>query len=95
MTMHVIDSEHDMEQAIEYTIKLTKAIAGKKKLSFAFPSDGFSKIFLTNLAMAFMQEGIPLKNNLEVNIFIPGSGEDWEDDDFYDEDDDDDDLPFD
>ena len=92
--MHVIDSEHDMEQAIDYTVKLTKTIAGKKKLSFAFPSDGFSKIFLTNLAMAFMQEGIPLKNNLEVNIYVPGTG-DWdEDDDLYDEDEEED-LDFD
>ncbi len=71
MTCIIVSSEHDMEEAIKYTVNLTKKIRGKKKLGFSFPSDGMSHIFLNNLALTFIREGISMRQNLELDIFLP------------------------
>ena len=72
MSCYIIDSEHDMERAIKYTIQLTQEVQGAKRVTFSFPSDQLSDIFLTNLALSFVQAGIPLQNDLEVDILVPG-----------------------
>jgi len=71
MTMLMIDSEHDMESAIEYTTELVKNLQGEKVLSFSFPSRALSKIFLNNLAETFHDNRLSPLSGLEINVFIP------------------------
>ena len=71
MTTWIIDSEHDMETAIKYTVKLIHDLQGKKKLGFSFPSKGLSHIFLNNLAWTFHKAQIAPLTGLEIDIYIP------------------------
>lgn len=103
MTCIIVSSEHDMEEAIKYTVHLTKNIRGRKRLGLSFSSNALSHIFLNNLAVTFVQEGLSLRQNLELDIFIPPDNgleiddgdeldmldddDDWDYDSLYDEDD--------
>jgi hypothetical protein len=90
-------NEHDMEKAIDYTVNLAKEIKGDKDLSLSFPSETLSHIFLSNLAVTFIQEGLPIKSNLKLEIIIPNftmdeddmliddDEEDWDYDSLYDD----------
>jgi hypothetical protein len=104
MTCILVTSEHDMDEAIKYTVGLAKNIQGKKRLGLSFPSDGLSHIFLSNLAVSFIEEGLPIKSNLFLDIFIPTAedlkvddgmdsdmieDEEWDYDSLFDEDDED------
>ena len=81
MTMRVIDSEHDMEEAIKYTTELVKTLEGSKKLAFTFPSRGLSGIFLQNLAISFYNNDIPIVNGLSIDVYIPdGMDDDFDED---------------
>ena len=71
MTMLMIDSEHDMEIAIEYTTELVKSLHGEKVISFSFPSKSLSRIFLNNLAETFHEKQMSPLTGLEINVFIP------------------------
>ncbi len=75
MTMMMIDSEHDMEIAIEYTTNLVERMLGTKVLSYSFPSKLLSTIFLENLVDSFHEKQLSPLNGLEINIFIPEEGE--------------------
>ena len=75
MTMLMIDSEHDMEMAIEYTTELVDTLEGDKTLSFSFPSRRLSKIFLDNLAETFHEKQMSPLSGLEINVFIPEGGD--------------------
>jgi len=86
MTMRVIDSEHDMEEAIKYTTELVKNLEGSKKLAFTFPSRGLSGIFLQNLAISFYHNDIPIVNGLSIDVYIPDDDDSDEEDFGYVED---------
>tara|TARA_E500000178_G_C16974333_1_gene732566 strand:- start:473 stop:724 length:252 start_codon:yes stop_codon:yes gene_type:complete len=71
VTIHYIESEHGMDEAIESTVKLAGRIKGKKKLTFGFPSETLSQIFIHNLVASLEEAGLPVQNNLEINIVLP------------------------
>ena len=75
MTMRVIDSEHEMEQAIEYTVNLVKDCSGQKDITFSFPSKQLSEIFLVNLASSLWHNKLAPVKGLNLNVYIPDDGE--------------------
>ena len=79
MTMRLIDSEHEMEEAINYTVNLVRNCGGNKDITFTFPSKEFSRIFLTNLAATFFVQKLAPVKGLHINVFIPEDDLDDED----------------
>ena len=71
MTMRVIDSEHEMELAIEYTVDLVRDCEGQKDITFTFPSKGLSEIFLVNLASSLWYNKLAPVKGLNINVYIP------------------------
>jgi len=71
MTMRVIDNEHEMELAIEYTVNLVRDCEGQKNITFTFPSKGLSEIFLVNLASSLWYNKLAPAKNLNIDVYIP------------------------
>tara|TARA_R110002020_G_scaffold80783_2_gene201272 strand:+ start:284 stop:538 length:255 start_codon:yes stop_codon:yes gene_type:complete len=69
--MRVIDSEHEMELAIEYTVDLVRDCEGQKDITFTFPSKGLSEIFLVNLASSLWYNKLAPVKGLNINVYIP------------------------
>ena len=83
MTMRLIDSEHEMEEAISYTVYLVKNYRGNKYISFTCPSKELSRIVLTDLAATFFVQKLAPVKGLHINVFIPEDGLDDDDEDGF------------
>ena len=69
MTHIVIDSEGDMESGLETATRLAK-IEGSS-LTLEFPSEGFAKMFMENMFVAFIDAKVPKDSNMNLNVMFP------------------------
>jgi hypothetical protein len=74
--IYKINSEGDMEEAVRVFIALAQSKKKRKTISFWFPNEQFSDIFLRAAYTDFSMKNIPPQPNMNINIYIQGSDTD-------------------
>lgn len=70
MSYFGIESESDLEMAIDYAVQIVKRDSPTKILTLAFNNEGMMHIFLENLFKEFHSEGLGKDSGLCLNIQI-------------------------
>tara|TARA_R100000742_G_C4276516_1_gene97655 strand:- start:1524 stop:1751 length:228 start_codon:yes stop_codon:yes gene_type:complete len=67
-----IESEADMDFAIQHTVKVAKSDKlVTKSLTVSFNSEGMMDIFMNNLFTVFEKENIPDDSGLHLHLILP------------------------
>jgi hypothetical protein len=69
MSTLLIESELDMDVAIEYIVDLS-TLDGKKVLTIVFPSTGLHDIFMRNLYDVLESGAAEIPMNIDIEIII-------------------------
>lgn len=73
MTQWMVDSEHSMENVLEYTTRLAGTTEPGKSVTIIFASEFLMEVFLVNLAVSFSENGInpQTQKDMEMNCIVP------------------------
>ena len=77
MTHLIIESEGDIECGLNLATELASKGSKEMFLELSFPNKFLSKVFVNNLVMHWMENDVPTDNGLNINIYIPGEGDDY------------------
>ncbi len=67
----IVNNEGDMEYGLAYALKLAKTPSSCKKVSISFATHGMMNDFVRNHFEDFIENRIPSKNGLDLNMYIP------------------------
>jgi hypothetical protein len=71
-----VTSEGDLEEAVRLFTALAASVKKKKRISFWFPTEALSDIFLQAAYLDFSMRNIEPQPNMNSEIFIEGEPDD-------------------
>lgn len=70
--VYKVSSEGDLEEAVKLFTAMAMSSKKRKKLSFWFPTEALSDIFLEAAYTEFSLKNIPPQPNMNIQIYIEG-----------------------
>lgn len=74
--VYKVSSEGEMEEAVKLFTALAMSPKKHKKISFWFPTEALSDIFLQAAYIDFSMRNIPPQPNMNVELYIEGDSDD-------------------